>query len=310
LNFDFRYSLELALPYRLRFAVVDACAEPMPGCKLTQLLGRGGFGEVWEGVGHDGAKMAFKFLPCRNHPGSVTVNEVRLLLSLRALKHPNVIELKNVVATANYVVIAMERADGNLLELLRAYNAETGTHIPPDHLCELLSQAAAALDFLAKQKLTGLGFGSTGLQHCDIKPTNLLIIGDQVKVADFGLCAPQMWNQSRLSAFGTPAYAPPELASGRVTERTDQFSLAVTYCELRTGRLPFKSNGFQKSDKPDLARFSERERLVLAKALDPKWLDRYASCTEFMTALQEAVRLSCPEPRKPSGIYQLPAVPA
>jgi serine/threonine protein kinase len=279
--------------------------EPMPGCKLTQLLGRGGFGEVWEGIGRDGERLAFKFLPCRNQPGSVTVNEVRLLLSLRHLKHAHVIELKSVVASPNYVIIAMERADGNLGELLSAYHAETGTHMAPDHLCELLMQAAEALDFLAKQNLTGLSFGSIGLQHCDIKPSNLLLFGDQIKVADFGLCAPQIGNQSR-GAFGTPAYAPPELAQGRVTERTDQFSLAVTYCELRTGRLPFKCDGFQKSDRPDLSRFSERERFVLARALDAKWLDRWPSCTEFMRALSEAVRLSSPDARKLSGDFSRP----
>jgi serine/threonine protein kinase len=300
--------LAIKPPPVVEVIVIGAGSEPVPGCKLTQLLGRGGFGEVWEGVAADGTKLAFKFQPCRNQPASVTVNEVRLLLSLRALKHPHVIEVRNVVAGPNYVVIAMERADGNLLQLLSAYHAETGTHVPPDHLCELLSQAAEALDFLAAQKLTGFGFGTTGLQHCDIKPSNLLVFGDQLKVADFGLCAPQLWNQSRSFAFGTPAYAPPELAKGRVTERTDQFSLAVTYCELRTGRLPFAVEGFQKPEKPDLSRFSERERPVLARALDPKWLDRWPNCTAFMKALSEAVRVGAADARKLSGTHRRPTL--
>jgi serine/threonine protein kinase, bacterial len=277
----------------------------MPGCKLTHLLGRGGFGEVWEGVTADGEVLAFKFLP-GSRPASVTVNEVRLLLSLRALKHPHLIELRNVAVSANYVIIAMERAEGNLMELLNAYHAETGTHFPPDHLCELLQQAAVALDFLAKQKLTGFTFGSTGLQHCDVKPSNLLVFGDKLKVSDFGLCAPQLGNQNRSFAFGTPAYAPPELARGRVTERTDQFSLAVTYCELRTGHLPFQCNGFEKSETPDLSRFSDRERYVLSRALDANWLYRWPTCTDFVNALRTGVDASSAEARKLSGEFMRP----
>jgi serine/threonine protein kinase len=286
--------------------------EPLPGYRLTQILGRGGFGEVWEGVAADGAKLAFKFLPCRFRPARSSANEVRQLLSLRELRHPHLIEVKSVVASPNYTILAMERADGSLLDLLHAYQEVANTHVPPDHLCELIYQAAVALDFLASQRTPGATNGFTGLQHCDVKPSNMLLVGEDLKVSDFGLCAPQFWGSRRGHAFGTPGYAPPELAAGRVTERTDQFSLAVTYCELRMGQIPFPGEGFRRTaDRPaDLSEISDRERPTLARALDRDWLNRWPTCVDFASRLRDVVRKGGMAPHKfnRSGVFCRPAL--
>jgi serine/threonine-protein kinase len=283
--------------------------EPLPGYRITQLLGRGGFGEVWEGVAEDGSKLAFKFLPVRNRPSSSTANEVRLLLALRELSHPHLIDIRSIVASPNYTVLAMERADGSLLDLLHAYHDVAETYMPLDHLCELLEQAAVALDFMATQRAPGSHHGFAGLQHCDIKPSNLLLLGDRLKVSDFGLCTPQFGNLRRGYSFGTPGYAAPELAEGRVTERTDQFALAVTYCELRTGNLPFQGEGFQRFERPaDLSLLSDRERPVLARALDRDWLNRWPSCGEFIARLREVGHHNAIPARKLSGSFRRPVL--
>ena len=267
--------------------------EPCPGYKLTKRLGMGGFGDVWEGVSiTDGSKLAFKFLNCANQSSTFVVNEIRLLVSLRELKHPHLIQLKNVLTSPNYIILMMERADWNLSDLHRAYREQAKANIPPKLLCDMMDQSADALDFLAGQKIQGLAFGGTGLQHCDVKPSNLLVLNNTVKVADFGLSGPMMWNSRNSHFVGTPPYAPPEMYDGRVTERTDQYALAVTYCELRTGHFPFKVTEKLKppSSPPDLTRVSnDRERLVLLKAMHKQWVDRYPSCRAFAAALREAV---------------------
>lgn len=262
------------------------------GNRLTRPLGRGGFGEVWEAMSSEGRPVALKFMECGGRSGHVVVNEIRLLMALRELQHRHLLQLYGVSARTNYLVICMERADGSLFDLHQAYKEETRGNIPPLHLCELLSQAAEALDFLAGQRIDGVPGTSNGLQHCDVKPRNLLLVGDDIKVADFGLCMPQIGGKGRLR-IGTPLYTPPEFADGKVTARSDQYSLAVTYCEMRTGQLPFKEEHRPGRPAPaDLSGLSLAERPVIARALEPQWLSRWPSCQDMMKALSEAVATS------------------
>jgi serine/threonine protein kinase len=255
-------------------------------------LGRGGFGEVWEGIGPDGERVALKFLDCRHKSSAVVANEIRQLLHVRELLHPHLIQVHNVYAARHYIILNMELADGSLADLHDEYRTHEQTHLPPDLLCDLLGQAATALDFLAAQRLRN-GFSSIGLQHCDVKPSNLLLVGNYLKVADFGLCMPQIDSGKRRFLGGTPPYAAPELYEGRLTERTDQYALAVTYCELRCGRWPFpRVRGRRPQMLPDLGQIPEPERPILARALEAKYLNRWPSCEALMEELRLAVERS------------------
>jgi serine/threonine protein kinase len=69
--------------------------------------------------------------------------------------------------------------------------------------------------------------------------TNLLLQGGAAKVADFGLAKALKGMVQDMSFSMTPAYAPPELFGGSTAPTSDQYSLGVTYYELRTGRRPF-----------------------------------------------------------------------
>ncbi len=276
--------------------------EPIPGYRLSRHLGTGGFGQVWEGVAADGSRIAMKFLDCRNKSSQLVGNEIRLLMNLRELQHPNVIQLHSVCAHGHYIILGMELADGSLRDLQQAYLEQTGKNIPAEHLLDLLAQAATALDFLAAQKVRGFEFTNSGLQHCDIKPSNLLLVNECLKVADFGLCTRQMDPSRRNSFMGTPPYAAPEQYEGRISDRTDQYALAVTYCELCTGGRGFAASGKLAGRAPapiDLSRMRERERQVVARALEPKWFDRWPNCQAFVAALREAVQTPRPAPRTP-----------
>src|SRR5262249_6233779 len=134
-----------------------------------------------------GKPVALKLLDCRSQSLDLIRAEVQLLSTLSRLRHPHIIRLDTVVTVGRYLVLVMERADGNLDSLDETYREMTGRHIPPDHLLELLAQAADALDFLAASRLEGLSMPAGSLQHCDVKPSNLLLVGDTLKVADFGL---------------------------------------------------------------------------------------------------------------------------
>jgi serine/threonine-protein kinase len=257
--------------------------EPFPGYRLRRLLGYGSFAEVWEAEADDGSRIALKFLPAeRQH---ATPGELRSLQAIRQLRHPNLIHIDRVWCHLGYIVIAMERADGSLADLHATYRTEAGSAVMPEYACLLLSQAAAALDFLNARRHLIEG-QAVAFQHCDVKPSNLMLFGETVKLADFGLAVMMTGPVVLHRPSGTPEYAAPEVFRGRLTRHSDQFSLAVTYCELRGGRLPFpKAPRTFHSDyfhpPPDLSMLSPKERPIVARALAVAE-ERWPSCVEFI----------------------------
>lgn len=267
--------------------------QPIPGFRLHRRIGVGAFAEVWEAFDARGDSVALKFLGNRAASGATVRMEVKVLQKLTDLRHPNIIHLRGVHAAAGSLVLAMERADGNLAELHETYQGEAGIHVPADHAVELLAQAAEGLDFLAAQRLPGVNVASGPLQHCDIKPANLLLLGETVKVADFGLAAATSGLTHRGGGCrGTPPYAAPEQYKGKPSARTDQYALAVTYCELTGGEQVFRavafSGGVPTSAPVDFSRLPEHEAQVLARALHPQPASRYPDCRAFLAALQAA----------------------
>jgi serine/threonine protein kinase len=261
--------------------------EPFPGYRLTDFLGRGGWGEVWKATRPDGPAVALKFLPCDSHLAAA--QEVRGLQSIRQLQHPHLIHIERIWCFGGHIVIAMELAEGSLLDLLGVYHNEFGAGIIPEHLCHFLGQVAAALDFLNTRQ-HNLSGQRVAVRHCDVKPSNVLLVGGTVKLSDFSLAvqttAP-IWYHRKV---GTLGYAAPEIFHGQLSDRTDQYALAVTYCQLRGGRLPFKDNpsrfrtNFVRS-APDLSSLTPPEKSIIMRALDGIPQNRWPSCTEMISRL-------------------------
>lgn len=252
------------------------------------MRGRGGFGSVWEAVAEaDGRIVALKFLPCAENMNSV--QEIRSIQVVRKLRHPNLVKIDQVWSHRGYIGVTMELADGSLQDLLDAYGTEFGTPLEAKDVYFYLSQIAKVLDFLnARQHL--IDGKRVAVQHCDIKPTNILLFGEKVKLSDFGLASVTSTPVRSHRRAGTFAYSAPEVFQGRLSDWTDQYSLAVSYFQLRTGKLPFpeppKSNlAAYVRPAPDLNLLPDLERFVVARALAPVPQDRWPTCEEFMSQI-------------------------
>jgi serine/threonine protein kinase, bacterial len=270
--------------------VLEVGSEPVAGFRLQSRLGVGAFGQVWEARTADGGSVALKFIDSRRKDASLLRAEIRILRAVSEPGHPNLIRLLGVYASSYYLVVCMEKADGNLEELRLMYRELTGRNVAPDHLLELLAQVAQGLDYLAHIKLAGFNQASAGLQHCDVKPSNLLIKDEVVKIADFGLCAAMGQQTHKQGCRGTPPYAAPELYHGRASPSTDQYSLAVTYCDLVAGERIVGSNASGEHNGQsgiDLTKVRGRERPVLERALSPDPSRRWPNCESFIEALRE-----------------------
>lgn len=265
---------------------------PFPGYKLVRLRGRGGFATVWETTDPDGERLALKFMS--SHSGASTVRELRALRAFAALEHPHLLPIHDVWSIPGQIVIGMELAEASLLDLMLLYADEFNRPIETDRLLRYLRQAATALDFLNAHNHQWEG-RKVGLQHGDIKPNNILLVGDVAKLADYGLATPTSGAKTPCHRHGTLEYVAPEVIQGYATDTTDQFSLAVTYYVMRSTTFPFPppppaeqmSRGFTRP-APDLSCVSEVERPALLRALSPIPQNRFPSCTAFIHALEVA----------------------
>src|SRR5437667_7686227 len=285
----------------------EANAEPIPGYRLIEPLGSGGFGEVWKCEAPGGLNKAIKIV--YGNLNSLDVDCVRAeqeqkaLNRIKEVRHPFVCSLDRIEVVDGELVIVMELADRTLHDLFVECQAAGMIGIPRDNLLCYLRDAAEALDYMNERH---------NLQHLDVKPRNLFLIGDRVKVADFGLVK-HLERQSASGLLGgvTPLYASPETFNGKISQTSDQYSLAVVYQELLTGQRPFVGKNVRQlaqqhlQGDPDLRALPEAERPIVARALEKDPAERFANCKAFVAALYRArfpTVLSEPADQRPKTI--------
>jgi serine/threonine protein kinase len=306
---------------------------PIPGYTLDELLGSGGTKcQVWSAHGNAGNKVAIKFLPLVEGKQDLAAREARTLVrNLKFISHPFLLPIHRVelfdaagnpldldelaadeqarrtgaddgargtvvvprVRGTHEMVIVMGLADESLADKL-----DDCHRVPHDELLKYMEDAADALDYLnrrddARQK--------PAIQHGDIKPQNIMLLAGRVQICDYGLARALREDDVRQTtsvAGHSPAYAAPEVITTRFAgPRSDQFSLAVTYYELRTGRLPFPDHFVERRQfedaildgKLDLSELVDpAERQVIARATSVNPDERFATVKEMVDKLRAA----------------------
>ncbi|KAI5434909.1 CBL-interacting serine/threonine-protein kinase 10, variant 2 [Lathyrus oleraceus] len=237
--------------------------------ELGRLLGQGTFGKVYYGrsiVTNQtvALKMIDKDKVIKNDQADCIKREISIM---KLVKHPNIIQLFEVMATKSKIYFVLEYARGGEL-----FKKVAKGKLKEDTAHKYFKQLVSAVDFCH----------SRGVYHRDIKPENILLDeNEDLKVSDFGLSAfAESKRQDGLlhTTCGTPAYVAPEVIKrkGYDGAKADIWSCGVVLFVLLAGYVPFNdSNLMEMYRKISNAEFkfpnwfAKNVRKLLCKMLDP-----------------------------------------
>ncbi|KAL1560338.1 CBL-interacting serine/threonine-protein kinase 12 [Salvia divinorum] len=160
----------------------------------------------------------------------LTANVKREISILRRVRHPNIVQLFEVMATKTKIYFVMEYVKGGEL-----FSKVAKGRLKEDVGRKYFQQLISAVAFCHAR----------GVYHRDLKPENVLLDEEgNLKVSDFGLSAiSEQINQDGLfhTFCGTPAYVAPEVLArkGYNGEKVDIWSCGVVLFVLMSGYLPF-----------------------------------------------------------------------
>src|SRR5258708_23830058 len=146
-------------------------AEPIPGYRLIEPLGSGGFGEVWKCEAPGGICKAIKFVQgsadevddrCKKAD-----EELRAVQHIKSIRHPFLLSIDRVEVVDSELLIVTELADQNRRELLPKYRGLGKSGVPREELLAYLRDAARALALMNHE---------FDLHHLDIQPRNPVLV--------------------------------------------------------------------------------------------------------------------------------------
>ena len=153
---------------------------------------------------------------------------VREIENLQSVRHPNIIEVQDVLYADDNIYIFMEYCEkGELL-----YYVIDHSPMPLATVKKFFFQLCSAIQFMH----------DNGIAHRDIKPENILLNENlDVKVADLGFSKRTERNVLMDTPCGSPYYVAPEVLDGRAYDGTksDIWSLGVLLFGISTGALPW-----------------------------------------------------------------------
>lgn len=251
-----------------------------------QRIGAGGYGEVWTAEAPGGLIKALKFVYGLLDEDRAT-REMKAIQRIKGVRHPFLLSIERIEVVDGQLIFVTELADNSLKDRFDQCRKEGRPGIPHDELLQHLRDTADALDYMSEHH---------SLQHLDVKPENLLLVGGRIKVADFGLVKDLHEGNASMMGGLTPIYAPPEVFEGRPTKHSDQYSLAIVYQEMLSGVLPFPGKTAAQlaaqhlNARPRMAALPEADQQVIGKSLSKNPNERYGNCREMVAALNKATQ--------------------
>ena len=281
--------------------MTDRVGQQLGNYRLSRLLGKGGFAEVYLGE-HVYLKTpaAIKLLQTK------VANEEDLQAflaeaqTIAQLVHPHIVRVLDFGVDGDIPFLVMDYATGGSLR----QRHPRGTPLPLTTIVPYIKQVAEALQYAHGEKFI----------HRDVKPENMLVgRREAVLLSDFGiaLMAQSSRYQSTQEVIGTVAYMSPEQIQGKPRPASDQYSLGVVVYEWLCGDRPFHGSFTElctqhmfASPPPLREKFPtispEVEQVVMtALVKDPR--QRFGSVQAFANALEQASQVPhlAPVPAQP-----------
>lgn len=200
--------------------------------EILEKIGTGGMSDVYKAKDHNLNRLvAVKVLKHEFSENANFVSKFRVEAQAAAgLEHPNIVNVYDVGEERDINYIVMELVDGITL---KDYITKK-TLLSPREAITITLQVALGLE----------AAHHNGIIHRDIKPHNIIISKEgKVKVTDFGIAKAATSNTITSNVMGSVHYTSPEQARGGYSdEKSDIYSLGITFFEMVTGRVPFNGD--------------------------------------------------------------------
>ncbi|MCK6549179.1 serine/threonine-protein kinase [Myxococcota bacterium] len=286
--------------------------EPYGKYQLLERVATGGMAEVFRAmstsIGGFQKLVALKrILPHLSTDAefvSLFIDEAKLTVTLN---HSNIVQVFDFGRIENNYFIAMEYVDGRDMTQVLIKQSKRRLTVPIEAACYILIEALRGLEYAHTRR--NRDHTPMGIVHRDVSPHNILVSYDgEVKITDFGIAKAR--NKVSLTrpgiVLGKFAYMSPEQARGLdVDARSDVYSAGITLYETLTGRRLFYSEDpaqilskVRNPKVPEPSRYNPDVSMdldaIVLKALHADRDERFASCRELATALEQHLQSIAP----------------
>ncbi|KAF2933582.1 hypothetical protein DAI22_04g094600 [Oryza sativa Japonica Group] len=220
-----------------------------------QIIGSGGYGEVYKGVLTNGTEIAVKKL--YDLRGLDDVQFSNEFSNLMRVQHKNIVRF---IGYCNETRHELMEVNGEYVLCKMIYKVLCFEYLPRGSLVNYLHEESGGLDWCTRYKIImgiceGLSYLHGGLEepilHLDLKPANILLDNNMVpKIADFGVSRPFDGSHTHTTkvCVGSEYYMAPEyLAERKISNKNDIFSLGIIIIQIMVGHKGYSKYGEMSS---------------------------------------------------------------
>ena len=211
--------------------------------EIQNVLAQGRYSYVYKAIRiPDKYKVAIKCVSKAKHLFLSTYIEQEKKIVSILKKHQNIVLHHGIVEDEKAIYFIMEYVDGYNFSREIAQLYYTKSNMPFEEKREYLLQIIGAVKFLHSQNI----------YHCDLKPDNILLANDQIKIVDFGcsiISEKSIVEGKRRSINTTPGYGPPEILENEedviFLEAVDVWGIGCLIYYFFTGIVPFAAEKYK-----------------------------------------------------------------